>query len=526
MIHKRFLVGCLLIGHTIFGLEDYTNQTYFFTRSIFDSVSMQQASWHDIAYKKQKNGCAFQVIGMYGQSFSNLDNPSYFLFDCKNKIIISGGTPSVYQVTGSGQFQELSSPAEGQIGVKTLGRDVLGQWLGITDTNTHFLTLNPEQRQACALIEINQDLNRIFNISFFENWYIDIALPVTWMENNIGMSADTTVQQAFDQADFNFVRITPCSRHSTRLTQATISLGTKYITEKDLQVVTSSGVIVPLVEQNYNRSLFEPVQGFDAHFGLDTLVHFQFPILQKAKDEFSSLLFFADIHNNFLARNHQLRTFDIKHKPFSRYMKLYDRKTNSLVPAMNVLTLRSRVEPFNIVNFSTGFRLKHHDSFGEFGYELWAHGSEVVTPEPKPDEHGLGVWYEDRYGIAFIGTDGQMATIDPLFGNIMDLPVGSIGLTASESTINYVAAPDGEISCCSLTPQFIQKNRYLRFKDLDHHVGTSRPTITHRGHINVGLGKKGKTRDMFVNAGAFIEATQNNAALCFWGAWLKAGLTF
>lgn len=527
MNYTKLTIICTLIVHTsITPLNDYTNQSYLFVRPIFDSIGIQQSSWHDIAFRKQSKGAAFQIYPIYEQSFENLDNASYFFFDHKNTLNVQAGSTSTWTLPATGAVQVVN-PTQGQISVPSFNRDVLGQWVNInTESESPYsFTLRPAQRQASIVIEVSQDLNKVIEWNLFENWFIDVAIPITWIENNIGAMGDQRAIDAFSNCDFNWVRIDSGNHTSVRVTQASVSIGTRYMGEPDTHVITTTGVIVPLVEQNNGGYLFEPIQGFNAHFGFDTKALFQFPVCQKYEYSNSKILFFLDVHNIFLARNHQMRTYDIKNKPYSRYMKLYDRATNSLIPAMNALTIRSRVEPFMITNFATGFRLKYQDSFGEIGYELWAHGSEVVTPEKKhADWYPRDVWPEDRYGIPFIGTNGELAKI--VGANVVPLDPGELGQTASKSTINFVAHPDGAISCCTTPPIFIPQNEYIKFTDLYYLPSASRTSITHRGFASVGFGTKGKSRDCFANFGLFIEAAQNNAALCFWGGWLKAGLTF
>ena len=539
MKYIKSAVLCAVIAHTtIAPLDDYTNHTFMFVRPIFDSIGIQQASWNNIVFNKQKNGAAFQIYPIFEQTYPNLNNPAYFFFNGLNQITIQAGTTSTFEMPGttpsvSPPIVNPSSAAQGQMYVPSFNRDILGQWVGIealTETTTASgakMTIQPSQRSACILAEFSQDLHKIANISIFENWFINIAVPITWIENNLGVRGDQTAIDAMNNSNFTFVKMTPGTMDSVRLTQAAISLGTRYMGEPDTHVISTTGIIIPLVEQDCNGSIFQPVQGFNSHFGFDTTALFQFPLCQKHEYSNSKLLFFFDLHNTFLARNHQLRTYDIRHKPFSRYMLLYDRATNSTVSAMNVLTLRSRVEPFMLTNFATGLRMKYKESIGEIGYELWAHGAEVVTPERKGEFHEdtCNYWVDDRYGIAFINWQGELAYIDNATGAVSPLAPGQIGQTASQSTINYVAAPDGEASCCP-TPTFTQQNVYLRLIDLDRLSCAAQPTITHRAYMSVGFGSKGTTRDCFANFGLFIEASQNNAALCFWGGWFKAGMTF
>lgn len=527
MKYTKLAICCaLIINSNTQTLDDFTNQTYMFVRPVFDSIGLQQSSWHNIVFQKQKNGSALQIYPIYEQSFEQKNNAAYFLFHHKNSLTIQVGSASTFNPD---LLPNLQNPAQGQIGVATFTRDILGQWVGINKPNDSpaSFTLKPTQRQACVMCEFSQDLSALTNSSLFENWFINVELPITWVENNIGVSGDQKALDAFNNSSFNFGRIRSGDHSSIRLTQVSISLGTKYIAEPDTHIISQTGVIIPLVEQNCNTFLFEPVQGFNAHFGLTSHALFQFPIVKKHENANSTILFFLDVHNNFLCRNHQLRTYDIKNKPYSRYIQLLDRATNSLVPAMNVLTLRSRVEPFIIANFATGLRLKYKNSVGEIGYELWAHGNEKVTPEFKSgdyDECG-NIWYDNRYGIAFINTDGVLAKINTTSGAVEALTAGELGQTASQSTINHVAAPDGNSSCCP-EPLFVQQNKYLTLKDLDKFSCAARSTITHRAFASIGFGNAGHTRDCFANFGLFIEASQNNASLCFWGGWFKAGITF
>lgn len=512
-------------------LNYYTNHTYMFVRPIFDSLSFQQSSWHHCLYHKQKNGFAAQIGAIFEQSYSNLYNPAYFFFDFKNQLTISAGKPSTFtpltasSTTSTPQYS-VQNPLIGQLNVPSGTRDVLGQWVGIIDAADQdlYLKLNPQQEQACIMMEVSQDLNRIFKSDLFENWFINVAIPVTWIQNNIGVHGDQKAVDAFSQSAFNFVRMSPGDFTSFRVTQATISLGTRYMSQDDIEVFFTSGVIVPLVEQGCDSFLFSPVQGFNAHFGFDAQLHFQFPLVRSDNNP-SRILFFADVHNIFLARNHQLRTYDIKTRPFSRYMLLLDSFKNELIPAMNALTIRSRVEPYNITNFMTGFRFAHHSCYGEIGYELWAHGTERVTPEPKIG-HPVG-WFDNyRYGIAFINVNGDLAKINPTTGAVEAIDINTEnGQTASNSTINYVSAPDGIYGCCP-TPNFTPENQYITINDLEIYTPGARSTITHRAFFSVGLGQDGKKRNYFVNFGAYIEAAQNNAALNFWGGWFKGGFTF
>lgn len=516
----------ILFSNLAYSLEDYTNQMFMFTKSIYNSIGMQQASWHDIGFHTQKTGSSVQIYTTYGQSISTTNSPEYFLFNHKNELTIRGASnPTGYTLTQDGYVP--NNPTQDQISSKSFKRDILGQWFNLNETTNlqdHTFTVKPSQKQASGIIEFNQELKKVLDWSMVDLWYVSARIPITYVSNNLGLTGDDKAIEALTtNNNYHYANFTTTSSALTRPSYLELTLGTKYLNDRDAQIISGFGATIPMIEQTNSCQLFAPLNGQNAHFGLTALALFEFPVLRKYEHSKSRVCYFFEFQNNFLARNKQLRTYDLIDKPYSRYMKLLDRKTNSLVPAANVLTVRSRVEPFNIFNMASGFRFKYGHCVGEVGYELWAHGTEVVTPELEIP------WDNDRYGIAFINEKGELAKIDA-GGNIQPLydpinPTDEAGQTASKSTINYVAAPDGSTTCCpGLT--FQQKNKYIDLHDFDIYSAAARSAVTHRGYATVGFCEKGRTRDFFCNLGAYIEAAQNNGALSFWGLWGKLGVTF
>ena len=525
MKYKIKLIALCFISYAIaygsYQLENHTNQIFMFTKPIFNTIGIQQASWYDFGYKTQKLGTSFQIYTIYSKSFNTCPTSEYFLFGYKHELMMRGGEdPSTMILTTEGYFPK--DPKEDQITTQSFNRDILGQWFNFNNVQNALFTVNPKQTQSCAIIELNQQLAKILDCPFANKFYVTFKVPITYVCNNFGLQGNSTTIKALTDNNFDYVNFSNHNQRSTRLTNIQIILGTKYLTDEDAHIITGTGIVIPLVEQTPNYYLFEPLNGFNSHFGLTGLALFQFPLIQKNDLASTRLCFFLEFENNFLARNHQMRTYDIRGKPYSRYLKLLDRKLNETVPAMNALTLRSRVEPFNIFNMATGLRLKYRHSSAEVGYELWARSSEVVTPEPKEP------WPNDRFGIAFINDQGLLAKIDPSSGKIVPIETTKEnGMTASNSTINYVSGPDGLVDNNSTTGlTFTPKNKYITLYELDNFTPSARAAMVNRAYITVGFGEKGKNKDMFANIGIYIESAQNNAALSMWGAWAKIGLTF
>ncbi|MBI2352837.1 hypothetical protein HYV11_01170 [Candidatus Dependentiae bacterium] len=515
----QLLVFCFTYQIAFHAIDNHSGQLFMFTRPTFNSIGIQQASWFDYGYHAQPFGSGLQIYPIYTQSYDVANNAEYFLFDFKQQLTMAGGIDaSKYILTADGYIPQ--NPRENQISTDSYDRDILGQWFNYNDTTSGIFTVQPRQTQACCVFEFSQDIKKLTNVSFVDKFYALFRLPITYMCNNLGLKGSPEVVKALTKNnDFLYANFSNKNQKSTAVTNLQLLLGTKYLRDDETHIITGTGVIIPFVQQSDNQMLFQPVNGFNAHFGLTGLALFQFPLVVKTDTAQSKICFFFEFENNFLARNHQMRTYDLQGKPYSRYLKLLDRKTNSIVPATNALTIRSRVEPYNVFNMASGFRFKYKNSSGEVGYELWAHSTERVTPEPKEP------WDDSRYGIAFINQDGELAKIDDS-GNVVPIDTSiENGLTASNSTINFVGSPDGTVTVFP-TLNFAQKNQYISVLDFNNFSAAARCTVLNRAYLTVGIGEKGKKRDFFANLGLYIEAPMNNCVLSMWGVWGKVGLAF
>ena len=168
---------------------------------------------------------------------------------------------------------------------------------------------------------------------------------------------------------------------------------------------------------------------------------------------------------------------------WSRYLLLRREGEINTVPAVNILTQRARVKPYNMVDLSTGFKFKKDTTEVEIGYDLWAKHSERVTPL-RPCCASLPFPITE-YGIA-----------------------GTATSSANESTITTLAEDD---------PEFV----HLKERDLNFHSAASRGGFTNRIHAAAGYTYCGESHDIFFGGGIFYEHPHTNIALENWGLWFK-----
>lgn len=513
---KKIVLSLLLISAysaILCSERKYSSQTFLFSRPAFNSLGIQQGSWNALAYEKEhEKGGAFQCSTFYEQSFKTSDAASYFGINKNNKSILSVGTATANNYT------------QGSLYTKTVSRDILGQWLGFTDPASNFsgeFSITPEQRQIGFIFEYSQDLKNLFDIGFLRYLYVNVSLPVTLSENTLKYEGHDDILKAFTNQNSNnweYLLYPTETQRSFSASNLKLTLGTTLIGIKDILMTTCSSLFIPLTSAVKGKKLFEPVQGYNGSFALSSQALFQFPIMKKSDEAVSRICAFFGFENVFVMGNKMKRTFDLKNKPYSRYLLLYDKITNSLEFGVNALTKDCDVEPYNFMNIIAGFRFNYGKAIAEIGYEFWAHAPEKVSL------HKDDPWTEDRYGIAYIDSTGALIT------STHASSVGS-GLTASKSTINYVEFADGDTRGTKSHAGVpidanAQYNVYIKESDIDYNSAASQKTHIHRPYVSLGLRGSKEKYDLFVNVGGHLSVSYQNSALSMWGGWFKAGATF
>lgn len=480
---KILLILFIFFTPCIYTINDSTNKTFMYPKEIFGSFGMEQASWHNIVYNKYSHGVALQGYG-YAQGSIPIDTASqYFSFDFLDQLIVQSGTVDNYNT-------------------ETFTRNILGSWIGIpSDANfSGSYSLTPKQSQYGATIAFSQDLSKYFDVAYLRNSSFTLSLPIVCIKNQLEFKGSEFILDALQGKNWQTMNLTEPWQYlildenlqeTTQVANMKIQFGSKYESDDDVQIATTSFLVLPFVQSVSNEIVFQPAVGYNGHIVLGSGVTFQFP-LTRSIDRLTRICFFTGLENKFLFGNNQQRTVEILNKPYSRYMPLYDRYTQKMVPGINVFTKNCYVEPFNLINFIAGFRYKYIDSIGEIGYELWGHPTERITI------NDTNLWQENRYGIANINENGQL-------DNLIQ--------TASRSTINYVV-PD------------VDTNKYIKASDLNLQTAAGNATLVHRAYLSYGYGKKTGTVDYIINLGLFMEVVQNNAAFSNFGGWLKGGATF
>lgn len=465
-----------LQGHLHADPQEVYGRSFMYTRPASDHIDQRQHAWHNIVLEKKGSWhAALQLITFLQGSLSRKKFGRYFLPVChdKNNVLVSGDANTNQLLT----------------------RDVRAEYVGLPADFSGFMTLNPQQTQWGLFIEYSQDLQPVFNSEYFQDTWFNINMAMIGVENDIGLCTfseknfGTTfphnIREAFNQPSWCAAKIQ--GKHMLfRPSEIQLILGRTYLNENHFQISYYSVMLIPTGNKPTAAYLFSPSAGNNQHVGLGGGVNFQLLLNRHPEDGFA-WTFFLDMEGMFRIRNNQHRTFDLKCRPWSRYLPMIRREEPlTIVPGVNMLTIESVVRSYGVADFAFGWRLETASFEFEFGYSIWGHGDEKVK-------------FRDCFPECCNGEFGIASNV--------------AGKTASLSTIARLADPDDD---------FIG----IRTSDIDFHSAEARTSLAQKAHAAVNFHHEGTQGSAFIGFGSFIDLEQKNSDLSRWGAWFKVGGSF
>ncbi len=477
---KFFVVMLLSAAASIIPLRadehrTYSSRSFMFTKPAYYDIVMEQMLWHDVTYNKKgtiRGGLQFYPY--YQRSMSLNNSKKYFLINKKTELLVAG---------------------DDNIAALPV-RDVRAEWLGINNSNFQGnLTVNPRQEQFGFVLEYSQDFKKWLDVMFIRDMYISIIAPFCSTTNNLnlrqfnvanqGTEFPHNIVEAFNQPSWHFGKINPHKKRRTNLAELKILLGTSYESRDYLQVNYNSVLVIPIADKQHAEWFFDPVVGNNHHMGVGAALNIQAPLNRDTTRV--AFCFFLDLESTILIRNKQERTFDLRQKPWSRFLLMnektgYEPRTN--VPGVNLMTYKAVIKPFNVVDFAMGWRTKTKHAEFEAGWGIWGHGYERID---------------------------HIKHFDKVFGIAGDAP----GTTSSQSTIAFQAPNDADNT-------FVAINEF----DLDLQSGANPGALNFRVFMSAGYVNIQQHHDTIFGAGWSIDLPYKNATLQEWKLWIKLGATF
>ena len=482
-----FIFLFLPYGHLRADRQEKFGRSFMFTRPLFDYLPLQEAGWHELIHKTtHAHGVCLHITPAYQHSRERAAVNRYFSPKDKNSLLVAGDNAPESIVCS---------------------RDIRAEWLQLAPTYQGTFHFNPQQEQAGLIFGYHQDMRPYTQTTFFKDTYVSASAPLVHVRNRLEIvqcdasSTSThypaTLAQAFANPAWCAAQIAPNTTR-TELGELRLRWGLFFLQEQYHQVNFYFGLSLPTGKKQNATYWFDSVAGYNGHLGVNGGITCQF-LLNRDPSK-CAVSFFANLDDLLLVENHQLRTFDLQGKPWSRFLLYNSNPANSCpqnnVPGVNILTRKTSVQPYNIADFSAGWRMRTAHCEIEIGYNLWGHGQEE-----------LKLYNEEKHD----------ACCPAQWGIAGSLP----GTTASQSTIaqRIPATYDADTSG---NPIFIP----FKECDIDLLSAAASSAINHAVHGTVSFFGTGKRMDGLFSLGFFTEYPQRNSALQVWGVWGKLGASF
>ncbi|MGE0009897.1 MAG: hypothetical protein AB7F19_05090 [Candidatus Babeliales bacterium] len=477
-----------LFKYKVSGKHEKFSQTFLFTRPAYTLIEARQFLAHEFMANKNCYGGFFQVVGMYQKAHRSEHVGRYFGLPERTDVLDSDFNvkpKNIITVKGDD--------------VRPINRDVRAEWLGLGPNFEGVLSLEPEQMQWAAYLEYQQDFKPFTDNWLLSSFYFSFQLPVQHVKNDMNFRAPLPLLQAFNRPELLFSKIPTQSESVTSVPEIIFRLGSYFLKDDGFELGVYSMLLIPTAKSAKAEFLFDPFLGHNNHWGMGSGFNFQMPL--NCTTDCRIFSFYVDLEHTYLFRATQHRTFDVRFKPWSRYMLVNSIYGECGIPAANVLTRRVRTEPFSLFEGSSGFRFYNEFVALQLGYSCYAQSTEWPRlKEPWLEEFGFA-------GVGGPGTDGLEVNCVPVCP------------TASESTISCLADNDvDEDGNLVFVP--------IRWQDLDFYSGGARAAVVNRAHVAVGFKAEGKYFSFFAGLGAFGEFPTLNTAFTQWGVWGKFGGTF
>jgi len=430
--------------------------------------------------------------------------------------------------------------------------DVLADHFGVLTTNAvtggtadQFLsnvTMDPQQ----SFVGIGFQ----FRYNFWQNWdrergwWISISTPLEHIKNDMNFVEDIiqpggavvtpgevlinptpppltftipnqvffgSLETAFMQDAWQYGKIkTDGSLKKTRLADIDFRIGYEWLQLTPYHLESFVGIIIPTGNRPDAEFLFEPIVGNGKHVALEWGATYEMDIWDNECREMYISLELSAV-GKYLFKKKQIRSLDLKYKPWSRYIQLYRTEAEAqtaatsgdpfgFTPGINVLTREVDVTPGYQAYMNTAFILEWRYFNFEVGHNLLARRSECVELSES--------WTEKAAIKAFIG-QGFTSPIRDITGN---------GYTETASQTNppfILPAPLANY------PQSIIKE-----SDLDLSSAATPAMLAHTFYGNFEYVFDICDWPLFIDFGASYTFAHSNNVVQKWMLWGKFGIAF
>ena len=315
-----------------------------------------------------------------------------------------------------------------------------------------------------------------------------------------------SVVAAFSQPGWCFGRIDNKTHKKTGVGDVTLRVGYETVKRDDCHLDSFVGVLIPTGNTPKAINVFEPIVGHNHHWAVVFGSTFGLEIWHDSCGDFTVSGEFDFNITTFFERQER-RSFDLRYKPWSRYMQFYKDVAQATLastspapasiilhtPGIDILTQDLKVKPGYYRMFNAACIVDTRCFEIEVGYNFFARQAECL-----------------RLGCPF-----------PTGAALKNIATG-LGETAPYAMINTDFGAN-----CAGSPLVNYANNVITEADIDLESAAHPATLTHTVYGSLAYEWDGCCGyPMFVALGGSYEFPPDNVGLNRWMAWGKFGVAF
>lgn len=499
-----------------------TGRSHLFIRPLFQAATPERLT--GFRYEQihaAEDGCngAFQAV-VFGSRTTNDEDLAAYFSPCGIQPLRVNENIN----------RELTGPFE-----------LLSSNFGVISPQTDNLFFSSIVRFAPTHREIGVGLQ--YRQSFWPNedkergWFFSISMPIMQVRNDMNLcerileqanapvetfTSDTrgtlpadevfptfgSMTAAFNQRSWKFGKITRNEDDMTKTGVADIELtvGYEWLQHEPYHLETYIGVLIPTGTKVKSEFLFEPIVGHGHHVGLMFGSNIGLHIWDHACRDWH-IRYEISNHSLYLLTEEQVRSIDLKGRPWSRYLPVYVNREQAeeaallggqagtflATPGINVFTRPVDVRPGLSHTINSAFLFEFNTWRLELGYNFYARSAENVELCSFPE----GVAVKALQGL------GQTAPLMDIGGLFEFFAPGCV-----------VPLSDFELSI--ITPE-----------NLDLASASTPAFLTNTLYANLGYHCDDRENPLFGNVGVSFEFSESSKAVAErWVVWGKFGIAF
>lgn len=520
---------------------DTTSKTYFSVRPQFQVGSPEFLSLSR-KHRMKKDctwGGTFQATLFGGQSTNKKGLGTYFMPFGSPSVDIDGTIAEGSTALLPQHFNIFSVKMSNELSLYDNFDDIL-----LNEPYKSTISLHPRQ----SVIGLGLSWEQCFAWRDHK-FFVALSGPVVNVENHMGLCEkvlsnnvkditpledtnlehpQTSMVAALNQSDWCFGKIACKERDRTEFAFIQARLGYVVKSKKHCSLESFVGLTIPTARKPHAQYIFDPVVGNGGHFGL---LWGSSAWMKLYKWHGKNVIATCDVVSQYLFSNTQKRSFDLKYKPWSRYMELYKNKAQALQAeslrhngtegegfflassGINTLTYCVRVEPgFNFTSNVALLLEPCHADRGfnaEVGYNFYARQAECIKLRNKC---GFDAAVKNVVGRGIVDTvrdmTGEELHAESVFFN-------------DETKMQW---PGNGNNPLATLPIF--DKRKLKTSDLDLTSAAHPCTISHTFYGSIGYMCNKWCLPINCSIGGSYEFTDRNTALERWLVWGKIGFSY